>query len=200
MNDKLQKIIDSGLYNSGQIETIKYALHREGIDENVLLDPSISEDYMFMYIKLMEEQIDVRPFINNKWHNKGYPENELINIIRGYIKNPDLIKDYTNLSLDGSNNLKNKDLLEKLRDDVKFFLKSQSQFYNIDELLKTGIENFNLEQVGYLFAVFATGRDISDIFDSNLSVDQMKEIVLSSAQNKEQNVEVLDVSPVLSKK
>ena len=37
MNEKLQKIIDSGLYNEGQIDTIKYAIHREGINEDVLL-------------------------------------------------------------------------------------------------------------------------------------------------------------------
>ncbi len=200
MNEKIQSLINSGLYNEGQIETIKYALHKEGVNEELLMDPSIPEDYMFMYIKLMDEGIDVEPFINNKWHTKGYPENILINIIRGYISNPDFIKSYTNLTIDNTNNLKNKGVLETLNDDVKFFLKSQSQFYNIDELLRPGIEKFKLDQVGYIFAVFLTGRNIDDIFDPSLSLDQMKEIVLNSSKKSKDDVEILDVTPVLSKK
>lgn len=63
---------------------------------------------------------------------------------------------------------------------LRFFLKQIENGYDISLFLRPNIKDFSFDQIKYLFAVYDTGYDIKGIFDPTLSVEQMKEKVLSS--------------------
>lgn len=67
----------------------------------------------------------------------------------------------------------------------KFFLNKIKLDNDISIFLRPDIGNFSLEQIRYLFSVYSTDTNIESIFDSNLSVEQMREKVsmFSSSQD-----------------
>ena len=177
---KAEELILSQKYNKDQIEVLKYAFRRADVDESKLLNPSIGADYMLMYAKLMGEGVDVTTYINNDWHNQGYDEKLLYKIIKQHLANPKFIDQFTNLRFDRTKNIDDVAKMDGLDPMVRKFLMLQNDYYDINGFLNNDLKSFSLEQIGYLFSLYVSGADYSELLNPNLSVEMMKEKYLGS--------------------
>lgn len=203
INNKIDELSKSGQYSDAQLEAIKYACHIPNFDETLIMDPSIPSEMMITYVELaIKRKIDISKYIKNKWHLKGFNVEQLYYIILHDSRGYDISKITPNMSVEEIikfiNNIidenRKKELLNKdaaleypmlknldLNLNVlQFFLRQIENGYDISIFLKPNIKDFSFEQIKYLFAVYDTGYDIEKIFNPNLSVEQMKEKVLSS--------------------
>ncbi len=205
INKKIDELSKTGKYNNSQLEAIRYACFIPNFDIESIMDPSIPNDIMLSYIKLVTtHKIDICKYINNKWHLKGFNGDQLYYLIfydnQGYdVSNitPDMSVDeikafFNNHSMEieknrllDSNILDHnyRQMLEKYNLDLpvlKFFMRKIEAGYDISIFLRPGINQFSFEQIKYLFAIYSTGSDIESIFNPSLSVKQMKEKILSS--------------------
>lgn len=205
---KISELENSGMYTQEQMAYIKYALYRDDFDVNLILDSSIPSEYMGIYIKLGVgmKNIPIEKYIKEKWHNLGYTSQQLYYIIYADSQNINVKNIPLNMSVEDIKaiiNQKQNDRfleeeykkanlsledLEKIKKlnisyEVKKFLLRISNSYDISVLLDIGLENYSFEQVKYLASVLSTGIDISIITNPNLSVEQMRQKVLNSAES-----------------
>lgn len=88
---KINKTISdlkNGQYSLEQIGILEYAIYKYGLESvTPIMKPSISNDYMNMFVKFMEQGIDVTPYVSNVWKT---PVQELEQQIK--VENPPKIK------------------------------------------------------------------------------------------------------------
>lgn len=77
INDALNKLKKSGLYSLEQMSALEYAIFLPNVNFELLLNPSISADYMVVYAKLMSNGIDVTKYIENHWRFKDISVQDL---------------------------------------------------------------------------------------------------------------------------
>lgn len=226
INNKINELIKTGKYNESQIEAIKYACYLPNFDANIILDSSISSNCMLTYVKLATtNNIDVSKYINDKWHLKGFNDQQLYYLIFYDNKGYDISQINSNMSVDEIKEFMNNMIAEKekeklLSDEkninnsqiellkeynldiniIKFFLNQIDLGYDISIFLKPDIKDFSLEQIKYLFSVYSVGTDIEAIFNPNLSVEQMREKVLSSSTSIEFMQEIIESNNVRKSK
>ena len=75
---------------------------------------------------------------------------------------------------------------------MKIFLLKKAKENDISEFLTFQLNDFSLEQVNYLFAVYSTGEDISGILNPALTVEEMKDKVLNSSTSTQFLEEVVE--------
>ena len=208
INNKINELKNSGLFDQKQLDAIKYASYIPNVDEKILINPNISSEYMTMYTNLAKKGIDIKKYIDNNWHQRGFDSKQLYDIIgadsKGYdinsIKpsmNIEEIRNEINGQIDAN---KIGELLKKssLTDDKKLklleldpsnevtmYLLRLSEKNDISPLLKDGLKDFNLEQVKYLWSISSIGDDINMIYNPKLSVEQMKEKMINSKNSNE---------------
>lgn len=208
INEKVGNLSKNSDFNVSQIEAIKYACYIPNFDENLIIDSSIPSDIMLTYIKLATTmKIDISYYIKNSWHLKGYDSNQLYYLIVYHNKGYDISAINPHMTINEINNIikeqeksnlltleKNSinldksiiDLLKSLDLKVsKFLLKKIKQGEDMSDLLKEKLKDFSFEQVKYLYSIHSIGENIEPIFDSNLSVEQMKEKMLNSPFSQE---------------
>ncbi len=201
--DKMEELSKTGKYTDDQLEAIKYAYYVPDFDASVIINPSIPASYMLMYVKLSKNnKIDITKYINESWHTKGFDSNQLYYLISSDSKGQDISGINPSMSVDEIIKIiKDKLALKRekeLLNDPKY---SQLNGYGLDlstlEFLSTKIDNgedisvffrpdinkFTSEQIKYLYSVYSAGSDINRIYNPNLTVDQMKEKMLSSPES-----------------
>lgn len=206
INNTIDELSRTGQYSDAQLETIKYACHFPNFDEALIMDPSIPSEIMMTYIDLaIKRKIDISKYINNKWHLKGFNAEQLYYLIFSDSKGYDISKITPNISVEEITKFIKNMIDEKEKKKVlnssaaleypmlksldlnlnvlRFFLKQIENGYDISVFLRPNIKDFSFDQIKYLFAVYDTGYDIKGIFDPTLSVEQMKEKVLSSDES-----------------
>ena len=203
---KIDELAKNGLYSNPQLEAIKYACYMPEFDENLIMDPTIPNNIMLTYVKLAKiHKIDIKKYISNKWHLKGFNDEQLYYLIIYDTKGYDISNITTNMSVkeikETINNKINEDRINKLANTnpqiaylknmgvnikiINFLSKQMDIGYDISMFLKPNIKEFSYGQIKYLFSVYSTGKSIKDIFDPNLTVEQMHEIVLNSKETVE---------------
>ena len=211
INNKITELKNSGQFDNSQLEAIKYACYMPNFDENLIIDPSIPGNIMLTYVKLANNKIDISKYINSKWHLKGFDDKQLYCLISYYDKGYDIsnitpnmsieeIKDNLNDKIDENekNELLNNPELEPFKKYnldlkvIKFFLKKIQSGDDISIFLRPNINKFSFEQIKYLFAVYSTGSDINKIFDPNLSIEQMRNIIVNSPSSIDFLQEVME--------
>ena len=89
--DKIDNLRETGQYDEEQLEAIRYAAFMPDFDENLILNPNIPANYMFMYVKLSKDKkIDIAKYINENWHMKGFDSNQLYYLISSDSKVQDI--------------------------------------------------------------------------------------------------------------
>ncbi len=200
---EIKALEKSNLYQSEQLETIKYAMYaiKDRDFLYLLTDPSIPNEFMTMYISLNTRKINVKKYIEEKWHEKGFDSKQLYELIladsKGYdISEVDLNDSVEKISEILNHQIAQKKLKEKYEvsslsseellklkkigfaPNVAIFLLRIAEEYEIESLLDEKLKDCTLEQMKYLVSVYTTGVSIEAIKNSNLSVEEMKEIVL----------------------
>ena len=201
--DKIDNLRETGQYDEEQLEAIRYAAFMPDFDENLILNPNIPANYMFMYVKLSKDKkIDIAKYINENWHMKGFDSNQLYYLISSDSKGQDIS------GIDSSNSvdeiikiINDRRVLERELEILNESKYSMLKGYNFDvhalEFLSSKIDNgedisaflrpdinkFSTEQIKYLYTVYSTGSDISRIYNPNLTVTQMREKMLSSPES-----------------
>ena len=202
INNKINELAKSGLYNQDQLDAIKYGLYLPGLDTNLIMDPSIDSNSMFTYIKLARNKVDISNYVNNKWHLKGFSGEQLYYLVLYDSKGYDMSDLTPNMSIDDiKKNIDEKihgkekhDLLSNpsyafLNDynlDVtvlNFFVRKMEAGEDLSGLLRPGIDWFSFEQVKYLYSLYSIGMDITRVFNPNFTVEQMKQIVQGSKES-----------------
>lgn len=207
INNKINNLIKSGLYNDSQIDAIKYACFIPNFDENLIIDSSIPENIMLTYIKLAKSnKIDISKYINSKWHLKGFNDEQLYYVIFYDNKGYDISNITSNMSIEEIKNIMNNQINNiNLNDSLNNSTMSEYELsklkeYNLDYksinfllriaknedltiFLNNNLKGFSFEQIKYLYAVYSTGSDIKNILNPNLTVDQMREKILNSNIN-----------------
>ena len=70
INEALDNIRKSGLFEMEQIGVIEFAIYRPEISVEavkLIINPTIPSKYMSMYVRLMIKGIDVRKYIKRNW-------------------------------------------------------------------------------------------------------------------------------------
>lgn len=207
IDNTMKKLSESGKYNDEQLSAIKYAYCHPKFDEQLILDPSISGDMMYMYIQLaLNDNIDIKYYIKNKYHEKGFNDKQLKEIIRYEEKGYDVRDITTSMSMDDiKNNFLNKykeneknKLFEKYNVDnelkiklmpleyrvARFLLRNREAGQNIIPFLENDLTLFSFDQVRYLFTLYVIGLKYKEVMDPKLSIEQMKDIALHSKESK----------------
>lgn len=216
-NEKIANIQKTGLYNASQIETIKYCVFRSDIDEEIFLDPNniIPSDYISMYTQLLVLKKPIHFYIQSKWHNLGFSPKQLKLIIEGHLAGISIADITPNMSIEdiqkiiyervNQKNLEKKfqetkmslEEVNKLKkagftyDVLSFFLKVYLNDPEINLLFDPKYAVFSLEQIKYLYSVLSTGTSIDTICNPNLSVEQMKNIMLKNSESNQFIEEVM---------
>lgn len=197
---KMDELRKTGMYNEEQLEVIRYMCYDPKFNVDLILDPSISNDMMLNYYKLAtQKKIDVSKYINEKWHLKGFSDKQLYYVIDADNKGQDISDITPNMSIEEIITNLNSKIAEERKinalNDTEFemlknynldlqtieFLIRQAKLGNdINSFLKPNINQFSLDQIKYLFSIYSIGGDIKNIYDSNLSVEQMKQKMSSS--------------------
>lgn len=206
INQKIDELTKSGLYDNKQLEAIKYACYIPDFDENLIINPEIPGNIMLTYVKLAKtHKINIEKYINDNWHLKGFNDNQLYYLIM-YNANGYDISDITpNMDIKDIKEIMDSKDMEKHLDKlliynpklaflkemhidpkvIKFLLNKFETGYDISVFLRPDINSFSLDQIKYLFSIYSIGGDLNSIFDSNLSVEQMKERMLNSKESRE---------------
>lgn len=218
INKKIEELSKTNLYNNEQLDAIKYACCLPNFDEALIIDSTIPSSYMLTYVKLAtHNKINVKKYIEEKWHLKGFSSDQLYYLIffdnQGYsIENitPDMsieqIKNFFNLEQNKKRlreirekmDISTKPILDKLKDlnvdivIIEFLLNKMKLGYDISPFLKEDLNKFSWEQIKYLFSIYSIGRNIESIFDSNLSVSQMIEIQVKSQESQDFIKEIIE--------
>lgn len=209
IQESLNKLEKSGLYSQSQLQFIKYAFYRPDFNEALLLDPTIPSEYMEMYIELKTlGKIDIAYYISEKWHMRGFSPRQLYLLIMAHSKNIDITNITPNMSeeeikkaLIGQqkeaeiNEYRQKssipqEEIEKIKSigfsiKVERFLLRVVELSEIDALLDERLKTCNLEQMKYLYTAYSVGSPIQKIMNPNLSVEEMKRIILSENESVE---------------
>lgn len=216
-NEKIANIQKTGLYNSAQIDAIKYCVFRNDIDEEIFLDPNniIPSEYISMYTQLLAQKKPIHFYIQNKWHNLGFSPKQLKLIIEGHLAGISIADVTPNMSIEdiqkiiyervnqkrlekniqeAEMSLEEVDNLKKAgftHDVLSFFLKVYPTDPEIHFLFAPKYAVFSLEQIKYLYSVLSTGTSIDTICNPNLSVEQMKNIMLKNSESTQFIEEVM---------
>ena len=204
INNKINKIQSCGIYNSNQIEALKYAIYRSDINEDLFLDPNnvIPADYIYMYIKLLARKKNIEFYVKNRWHDLGFDPSqseiliyghlggvnigditinmtasEIYKIIHDRIRSKQIEKDNPNLF----KTLKN---IGFSLDVINFFITKFNTDPGVSYLFEEKYTVFSLEQIKYLYTVMSTGVSIDNISNPYLSVADMKQIILNSEESR----------------
>lgn len=206
--EKMEELELSGLYNSNQLDVIKYAMMRDGIDENLFMNPAIPSEYMTVYLQLKttKKTIPLEKYMNGNWHSLGYTPDQLYSVIWGDSVGVDIshfspdmtkeeIKNAVNQQLDNKkvdNLIQTSTMpfnkLEQIQqlgfsNEVQSFLLRVGEKSDIGVFLQPQFTHFSLEQIQYLYSILSIGCSIDRIMDPNLSVEQMKTIMSYSPES-----------------
>ena len=80
INEALDNIRKSGLFEMEQIGVIEFAIYRPEIsveEVKLILNPTIPSKYMSMYVRLMIKGINVKKYIERNWELKEIPVYDL---------------------------------------------------------------------------------------------------------------------------
>lgn len=77
INWKLDRIKKSGQFSMEQIGVIYYAMGIIGINDDLIINPTIPSEYMSMYVRLMQLGIDVTKYIKKNWQLTEIPVYDL---------------------------------------------------------------------------------------------------------------------------
>ena len=207
INQAIEELAKSNVYNNSQLEAIKYAYNIRNFNVNLILDPSIPSNMMLMYVKLVQTyKIDISKYINGKWHLKGFDDKQLYYLIAYDSKGYDISKITPNMSVEQiQNTMNNIQKSAKLNESYNKSNMSISELsklkeYNLDNnsinfLLKIGekedltnflsndLTGFSYEQIKYLYSAYSTGANIKNILNPKLTVEQMKNKMLYSKES-----------------
>ena len=216
INQKIDELTNSGLYDESQLEAIRYVSNFPNFNVNLILDPTIPSDMMLMYFKLAQtHKVDVSKYISEKWHQKGFNDKQLSNLIFYASKGcnisgitPDLSEDVIKNLMDAQQrNVELKKLfessnmsvfeLDKLKEynldytSIKFLLKKGEE-EDLTNFLSNNLTGFSSEQIKYLYSVYSTGSSIGGILNPSLSIEQMKNKILNSRDSVEFTLDIYD--------
>lgn len=218
INKKVEELEKSGKYEKSQLEAIKYASHMPNFNEILIMDPSIPSNFMLMYVKIaVSRKIDVSKYIHDKWHLKGFDEEQLYILIFYDSKGYDISTITPNMSVDEIKEFINKKMeqeekrqlfqeAESLNDPqvemirnlnldlraTRFLLKQIQAGYDLSGFLRPNLNQFSTEQIYYLFTVYSTGGDLERIYNPYLTVDQMRTEILKSPESIEFLQEIIE--------
>lgn len=217
VSKKMEQLKSTGKYNEKQLEVINYAMFRPDLDTSLLLDPSIGSEYMSMYISLLTKKIPVEHYIEQNFHQLGFNPKQLYSIITAYHNGIDLTalsKDTTPDEIDKihSDKLDEQKIndayrasaipiedLSKLKEmnlpiPVQRFILRMGEDYDINFLINQNLTGMSLDQVKYIWNVYSTGeKNIQQIINPDLSVEQMKEIMSHSKQSIDFLKEIVEI-------
>ena len=213
VNRKIEELANTNKYSSEQLNAIKLALYTIGKLADKLMNPEIPADYMKMYIELSKRGIDIENYITDEWLKSGYSSDKLYNVIIYHSNgcdtdkvNPEMTKEkiyevlanqfdevFVNEMIEKSNlSDEEKEIVRGLNPSISKFLLKKAKENDISEFLSFPLNDFSLEQVKYLFAVYSTGEDISGILNPALTVEEMKDKVLNSSTSTQFLEEVVE--------
>lgn len=206
---ELEELEKSRLYSPEQLQIIKYAAYRRDFDETLLFNPAMPSEYMEMYVQLKTmRKIDIKYYILENWHLLGFSPKQLYLLIIAHAQNIDISRITSNMSEEEIKEFLNNQQIQKITNktrkesslsseeiekiksigfssDVELFLLRVGEHSKIDVLLNHQLRNCSLEQMKYLFAVYSTGTSIDHIMNPNLSVNEMKNIILTETESLE---------------